>query len=85
LQIEAGRCRETGELREDRAEEHDEHHGVPPLHARVEFQEGIGQAIRKEALRRRGVITCADTRAPGAKLDRATLTALDRVLKWSLL
>jgi len=52
---------------------------------RFEFQEGIGQAIRKEALRRRGVITCADTRAPGAKLDRATLTALDRVLKWSLL
>ena len=50
---------------------------------RFEFQEGIGMAIRKEVLKRRGAIECADTRPPGAKLDAATLAALDRVLAWS--
>ncbi len=50
---------------------------------RFEFQEGIGQAIRKEVLRRRGVLTHAATRSPGAKLDAPTLAALDRVLKWT--
>jgi 4-hydroxy-tetrahydrodipicolinate synthase len=50
---------------------------------RFEFQEGIGMAIRKEVLRRRGALTTAATRAPGAKLDAATLAALDRVLKWT--
>jgi 4-hydroxy-tetrahydrodipicolinate synthase len=49
---------------------------------RFEFQEGIGMAIRKEVLRRRGALTSAATRAPGAKLDAATLAALDRVLDW---
>lgn len=49
---------------------------------RFEFQEGIGQAIRKEVLKRRGVLESAVLRAPGAKLDRATLAALDRVLNW---
>jgi 4-hydroxy-tetrahydrodipicolinate synthase len=49
---------------------------------RFEFQEGIGQAIRKEVLRRRGVLKSAALRAPGAKLDAATLAALDRVLNW---
>jgi 4-hydroxy-tetrahydrodipicolinate synthase len=47
---------------------------------RFEFQEGLGMAIRKEVLRRRGVIECADIRPPGAKLDAATAAALDRVL-----
>src|SRR5215831_6015790 len=47
---------------------------------RFEFQEGIGMAIRKEVLKRRGVIACADIRLPGAKLDATTLAALDRVL-----
>ena len=38
---------------------------------RFEFQEGLGMAIRKEVLRRRGAIVCADIRMPGVKLDRA--------------
>jgi 4-hydroxy-tetrahydrodipicolinate synthase len=50
---------------------------------RFEFQEGIGMAIRKEVLRRRGVMADAGTRAPGAKLDAATLAALDRLLRWT--
>jgi len=50
---------------------------------RFEFQEGIGMAIRKEVLKRRGAIECAGIRPPGAKLDAATLAALDRVLAWS--
>ncbi|MBS1857478.1 MAG: dihydrodipicolinate synthase family protein [Acidobacteria bacterium] len=50
---------------------------------RFEFQEGIGMAIRKEVLKRRGAIACADIRPPGAKLDATTLAALDRVLRWS--
>ena len=47
---------------------------------RFEFQEGIGMAIRKEVLRRRGALTSAATRAPGAGLDATTLAALDRVM-----
>ncbi len=50
---------------------------------RFEFQEGLGMAIRKEVLRRRGAIACADIRPPGAKLDAATAAALTRVLAWS--
>jgi 4-hydroxy-tetrahydrodipicolinate synthase len=50
---------------------------------RFEFQEGIGMAIRKEVLRRRGLVADAGTRAPGARLDASTLTALDRVLRWT--
>jgi 4-hydroxy-tetrahydrodipicolinate synthase len=50
---------------------------------RFEFQEGIGMAIRKEVLKRRGVVACSDVRQPGAKLDKATLSALDRILAWS--
>ena len=47
---------------------------------RFEFQEGIGMAIRKEVLRRRGALSSAATRAPGAKLDAASIASLDRVL-----
>jgi 4-hydroxy-tetrahydrodipicolinate synthase len=50
---------------------------------RFEFQEGIGMAIRKEVLRRRGVISHAATRAPGPTLDASTSAALDRVLNWA--
>jgi 4-hydroxy-tetrahydrodipicolinate synthase len=50
---------------------------------RFEFQEGLGMAIRKEVLRRRGAIACADIRQPGPKLDAATSDALDRVLAWT--
>jgi len=49
---------------------------------RFEFQEGIGMAIRKEVLRRRGALQSAAIRAPGAKLDAVTTAALDRVLEW---
>jgi 4-hydroxy-tetrahydrodipicolinate synthase len=49
---------------------------------RFEFQEGIGMAIRKEVLRRRGAIKSAAIRAPGAVMDRSTTEALDRQLAW---
>jgi 4-hydroxy-tetrahydrodipicolinate synthase len=49
---------------------------------RFEFQEGIGMAIRKEVLRRRGALATAATRAPGAALDKTTSEALDRVMRW---
>jgi 4-hydroxy-tetrahydrodipicolinate synthase len=49
---------------------------------RFEFQEGIGMAIRKEVLRRRGALSSSAIRAPGAKIDAATTAALDRVLSW---
>jgi 4-hydroxy-tetrahydrodipicolinate synthase len=51
---------------------------------RFEFQEGIGMAIRKEVLRRRGVIMHAGIRQPGGTLDQKTTDALDRVMKWTL-
>jgi len=50
---------------------------------RFEFQEGIGMAIRKDVLKRRGAIAHAGVRPPGGQLDRATRDALERVLKWS--
>jgi 4-hydroxy-tetrahydrodipicolinate synthase len=50
---------------------------------RFEFQEGIGMAIRKEMLRRRGAIASAATRAPGAALDDTSRAALDRVMKYT--
>jgi len=50
---------------------------------RFEFQEGIGMAIRKEVLRRRGAIAHAGIRSPGGSLDETTNRALDRVLAWS--
>jgi 4-hydroxy-tetrahydrodipicolinate synthase len=49
---------------------------------RFEFQEGIGMAIRKEMLRRRGALKHAGIRLPGASLDRPTMETLDRILKW---
>jgi 4-hydroxy-tetrahydrodipicolinate synthase len=50
---------------------------------RFEFQEGIGMAIRKEVLKRRGAIAHASIRPPGGTLDAPTLAALDRVLAWT--
>jgi 4-hydroxy-tetrahydrodipicolinate synthase len=50
---------------------------------RFEFQEGIGMAIRKEVLRRRGAIESAAIRTPGGRLDEPTRAALDRVLQWT--
>jgi len=49
---------------------------------RFEFQEGIGMAIRKEVLHRRGALASPATRAPAAQLDRSTREALDRVMAW---
>ena len=49
---------------------------------RFEFQEGIGMAIRKEVLHKRGALASPATRAPGASLDKTTREALDRVLEW---
>ena len=53
---------------------------VPLL--RFVFQEGVGMAIRKEVLHRRGALASAATRPPGAQLDQTTRDALDRVMKW---
>jgi 4-hydroxy-tetrahydrodipicolinate synthase len=50
---------------------------------RFEFQEGIGMAIRKEVLHRRGALASPATRAPAAALDQTTREALDRVLKYT--
>ena len=68
-----------------RAGEHDSaadvfYRAVPLM--RFEFQEGIGMAIRKEVLRRRGALASAATRAPAGGLDGPTRQALDRVLAW---
>jgi 4-hydroxy-tetrahydrodipicolinate synthase len=51
---------------------------------RFEFQEGIGMAIRKEVLRRRGAVAHAGIRPPGGALDATTMAALDRVMRWTL-
>src|SRR5437867_5273859 len=50
---------------------------------RFEFQEGIGMAIRKEVLHRRGAIAHARIRPPGSTLDPTTFDALTRVLAWT--
>jgi 4-hydroxy-tetrahydrodipicolinate synthase len=47
---------------------------------RHEQQPGFGLAIRKEVLRRRGVIASALVRAPGAKLDRTAHEELTRLI-----
>lgn len=49
---------------------------------RFEFQEGIGIALRKEVLRRRGAVADASIRSPGMKPDATTLKALDNLLAW---
>jgi 4-hydroxy-tetrahydrodipicolinate synthase len=53
---------------------------VPLL--RFEFQEGIGMAIRKEVLHRRGALASPAIRAPGSVLDATTRASLDRVMAW---
>jgi 4-hydroxy-tetrahydrodipicolinate synthase len=49
---------------------------------RFEFQEGIGMAIRKEVLHRRGALASPAIRLPGGRMDRHTAEALDRVVAW---
>jgi 4-hydroxy-tetrahydrodipicolinate synthase len=46
---------------------------------RYEAQLGVGMAIRKEVLRRRGAISSAFVRAPGPKLTRDDLADLDKL------
>ena len=53
--------------------------GYLPL-VRYEQQIGIGLAIRKEILRRRGAIASAAVRAPGPRLDRDDIEELDRLM-----
>ncbi|HSF95863.1 MAG TPA: dihydrodipicolinate synthase family protein, partial [Thermohalobaculum sp.] len=48
---------------------------------RHEQQPGLGLAIRKEVLRRRGVIACARTRAPGPSLTAADQAELTRLVE----
>jgi 4-hydroxy-tetrahydrodipicolinate synthase len=47
---------------------------------RFEFQEGIGMAIRKEMLKRRGAFATAIVREPAPSLDPSTAKALDQLL-----
>ena len=47
---------------------------------RHELQPGIGLALRKEILRRRGAIKTATARAPGPKLDADDIKELDGLL-----
>jgi 4-hydroxy-tetrahydrodipicolinate synthase len=47
---------------------------------RHELQPGIGLALRKEILRRRGAIPSAAVRAPGPRLDADDVAELDRLL-----
>lgn len=49
---------------------------------RFEFQEGVGMAIRKEILKRRGALAHATIRKPAAELDEPTVEALEHVLRW---
>jgi 4-hydroxy-tetrahydrodipicolinate synthase len=66
----------------DRARAADAFYRYVPL-MRFEFQEGIGMAIRKEVLRRRGALADAGVRPPAATLDAPTRAALDAVLSWT--
>ncbi len=47
---------------------------------RHEQQPGVGLAIRKEVLRRRGAIAASRVRAPGPRLSSADLAELDRLI-----
>lgn len=48
---------------------------------RQEYQPGMGLAVRKEILRRRGAIECAAARLPGPKMSAVDLADLDRLLE----
>jgi 4-hydroxy-tetrahydrodipicolinate synthase len=49
---------------------------------RYEGQIGVGLAIRKEILKRRGVIRCADIRSPGIQLDATSRAELSHLLEY---
>lgn len=48
---------------------------------RHEQQIGVGLAIRKEILRRRGAIRSAAVRVPGPRLDKDDLEELERLIR----
>lgn len=68
-------CRLFAAGEKDRAEDLFEAH-LPMIC--FETQPGLGLAVRKELLHRRGAIACASVRAPGPKLDRIDLAELTR-------
>lgn len=49
---------------------------------RFEFQAGIGVALRKEMLKRRGAFSHVGIRAPGPLPDPTTIQAMDRLLRY---
>ena len=70
-------CRLMAEGNMDRAQ--DLFDAYLPL-IRFEMQPGLGLAVRKHVLARRGVIASATVRAPGAMLDAATAAEVDRLM-----
>ena len=63
----------------DRAAAHDLFDLHLPL-IRTEHQPGLGLAVRKYVLRRRGIIACEALRAPGPKLSAETRAEVDWLL-----
>ena len=70
-------CRSIAEG--DRAAAHDLFDLHLPL-IRTEHQPGLGLAVRKYVLRRRGIIACEALRAPGPKLSAETRAEVDWLL-----
>jgi len=68
-------------FRDGRAEEAEDLFDAHLPLVRHEQQIGVGLAIRKEILRRRGAIRSAAVRAPGPHLDRDDLDELDRLMQ----
>ena len=64
----------------DRAAAHDLFDLHLPL-IRTEHQPGLGLAVRKYVLRRRGIIACEALRAPGPKLSAETRAEVDWLLE----
>jgi len=71
-------CRKFFDGRSEEAE--DLFDAFLPL-VRHEQQIGVGLAIRKEILRRRGAIRSAAVRAPGPRLDGDDIAELDRLMQ----
>ncbi len=69
------RLMQAGEV----AQAHDLFDAYLPL-VRYETQPGLGLAVRKHVLARRGAIASAALRAPGAGLDAASVAEVDRLM-----
>ena len=67
-------------FRDGKAEEAEDLNDLYLPVIRHELQLGIGLAIRKEILRRRGAIASSAVRAPGPKLDANDMLEIDRLL-----